>query len=79
MPNPRKSLGQHWLRSEVALQQIVDAAELKSGDRVLEIGPGTGILTRRLLPLADAVVAVELDRQLQEPLRRQFASAQNFV
>jgi 16S rRNA (adenine1518-N6/adenine1519-N6)-dimethyltransferase len=79
MPNPRKSLGQHWLRSEAALQQIVEAAELEPGDRVLEIGPGTGILTRRLLPLADSVVAVELDRQLQEPLRQQFASAQNFL
>lgn len=79
MSHPRKSLGQHWLRSEAVLQQIVDAAELKPGDRVLEIGPGTGLLTRRLVPLADQVIAVELDRQLQEPLRKQFDAAKNFV
>jgi 16S rRNA (adenine1518-N6/adenine1519-N6)-dimethyltransferase len=79
MPQPRKSLGQHWLRSETALQQIVAAADLQTGDRILEIGPGTGVLTRRLIPLADQVIAVELDSQLQEPLRRQFGGTSNFT
>jgi 16S rRNA (adenine1518-N6/adenine1519-N6)-dimethyltransferase len=40
----KKSLGQHWLEDEQALQQIVEAAELKSGDNVLEVGPGKGVL-----------------------------------
>ncbi|MEL6320767.1 MAG: rRNA adenine N-6-methyltransferase family protein, partial [Cyanobacteria bacterium J06626_14] len=43
---PRKRFGQHWLRSESVLQQIVDAADLQPGDRLLEIGPGKGVLTR---------------------------------
>ncbi|NJQ97545.1 MAG: 16S rRNA (adenine(1518)-N(6)/adenine(1519)-N(6))-dimethyltransferase, partial [Hydrococcus sp. CSU_1_8] len=45
---PRKRFAQHWLRSETALNNIIKAARLEKSDRVLEIGPGTGILTRRL-------------------------------
>ncbi|NEQ80289.1 MAG: 16S rRNA (adenine(1518)-N(6)/adenine(1519)-N(6))-dimethyltransferase, partial [Moorea sp. SIO2I5] len=40
----RKKFAQHWLRSEEALNQIVTAANLQKSDRILEIGPGTGIL-----------------------------------
>jgi hypothetical protein len=46
----RKQFAQHWLKSDKALNQIIRAAEVNKCDRVLEIGPGTGILTRRLLP-----------------------------
>jgi 16S rRNA (adenine1518-N6/adenine1519-N6)-dimethyltransferase len=79
MIQPRKRFGQHWLRSEKALAQIVQAATLTPTDRVLEIGPGTGVLTRKLLPLAQSVVAVELDRDLLQPLRKQFDRAENFL
>ena len=58
MIKTKKQFGQHWLRSEKALAKIVLAAELQAGDRVLEIGPGTGILTRPLLDGADSVVGV---------------------
>jgi 16S rRNA (adenine1518-N6/adenine1519-N6)-dimethyltransferase len=78
-PRTRKQFGQHWLRSDRALQQIVDAASLAEGDRVLEIGPGTGILTRRLLPLAAAVVAVEIDRDLCTLLAKQLGETPNFL
>jgi len=64
VPQARKQFGQHWLKSEKALSRIVAAANLKDSDRVLEIGPGTGILTRQLLTHAAAVVAVEIDRRL---------------
>ncbi len=74
MPQARKQFGQHWLRSEKALSKIVAAAELSQADRVLEIGPGTGILTRLLLANAAAVVAVELDRDLCELLTRKLGA-----
>ncbi|HEY9762830.1 MAG TPA: 16S rRNA (adenine(1518)-N(6)/adenine(1519)-N(6))-dimethyltransferase RsmA [Trichocoleus sp.] len=75
---PRKQFGQHWLRSEKVLQAIVNAAEVAQCDRILEIGPGTGILTRRLLPLAERVTAVEIDWDLCRKLGTQFAQANNF-
>lgn len=78
-PLPRKRFAQHWLQSEKALNQIIRAADITKGDRVLEIGPGTGILTRRLLPLAQSVVAVELDRDLCDRLTKQLRSADNFL
>ena len=40
---PRKQFGQHWLKDERILEQIIIAAELTKNDRILEIGPGTGI------------------------------------
>ncbi len=79
MPKARKQFGQHWLQSEEALSKIVAVAELKEGDRVLEIGPGTGILTRQLLPLAESVVAVEIDRDLCEILTRKLGKTENFL
>jgi 16S rRNA (adenine1518-N6/adenine1519-N6)-dimethyltransferase len=79
VPLPRKQFGQHWLRSDKALNQIVQAAELGKRDRVLEIGPGTGILTRQLLQLAEAVVAVEIDRDLCELLAKKLGKNENFL
>lgn len=73
---PRKQFGQHWLRSPEALQSIIQAAALEAGDRVLEIGPGEGVLTRELLkhsePTGAAVTAVEIDRDLCVGLRQSF-------
>jgi 16S rRNA (adenine1518-N6/adenine1519-N6)-dimethyltransferase len=79
MPRPRKRFGQHWLKSEAILQQIIDAAELKESDRVLEIGPGQGVLTRRLLPLVAALVSVEIDRDLCHKLAQQLGKIDNFL
>jgi len=75
---PRKRFAQHWLRSDRALDRIVAAADLSAGDRVLEIGPGQGALTRRLLPLV-SVVAVEIDRDLCQQLVRRFGASENFL
>lgn len=76
---PRKRFGQHWLRSEAILSKIVEAAELGAGDRVLEIGPGTGLLTRKLLAQAEQVVAVEIDYDLCHKLQQQFADTDNLL
>lgn len=71
----RKRFGQHWLKSERVLAKIVEAAELADRDRILEIGPGTGILTQHLLAQAAQVTAVEIDRDLFQRLQQQFAAA----
>ena len=75
----RKRFGQHWLRDEGVLQQILMAAELTGSDTVLEVGPGRGALTERLLASpAAAVRAVELDRDLVEGLRQRFGADPRF-
>jgi 16S rRNA (adenine1518-N6/adenine1519-N6)-dimethyltransferase len=74
----RKRFGQHWLKSESVLANIIAAAELQASDRVLEIGPGTGILTQRMLPQVAELLAIEIDRDLSRRLRPQFADAANF-
>lgn len=76
---PRKQFAQHWLLSEKALNQIVGAAEISASDRIVEIGPGTGILTKRLLPIAQSVVAVEIDRDLCQKLAKQLGKTENFL
>ncbi len=76
---PRKRFGQHWLKSEAVLDKIVTAADLTQQDHVLEIGPGTGLLTQRLLPLAHQVIAIEIDTDLCRKLTRQFSLAENFL
>jgi 16S rRNA (adenine1518-N6/adenine1519-N6)-dimethyltransferase len=70
----KKSLGQHFLKSESALAKITAAANLSSNDAVLEIGPGTGILTARLLAEAGKVLAIEKDRDLIQVLQEAFSS-----
>ena len=59
-----KSKGQHILKNPLVVQSIVDKAGLKPTDVVLEIGPGTGNLTMKLLEKAKKVVAIELDPRM---------------
>jgi 16S rRNA (adenine1518-N6/adenine1519-N6)-dimethyltransferase len=75
----RKRFGQHWLVDGQVLQSIVEAAALGPGDRVLEVGPGRGALTERLLatPLA-SLLSVELDRDLVAGLRQRFGADPRF-
>ena len=77
--SPRKRFGQHWLRDERVLDRILEASELGSDDRVLEVGPGRGALTERLLASsAVAVHAVELDRDLVSGLHDRFGGFPRF-
>ncbi len=69
----KKSLGQHFLNSEVVPQWMCTAARVTVGDIVLEIGPGTGALTRELLKLGATVVALEADTRAIEVLQNTFA------
>ncbi|HYL43560.1 MAG TPA: 16S rRNA (adenine(1518)-N(6)/adenine(1519)-N(6))-dimethyltransferase RsmA [Ktedonobacteraceae bacterium] len=61
---PNKSFGQNFLIDRSVLMQIVDAAEIDPADQILEVGAGTGVLTRELARRARRVVAVELERDM---------------
>jgi 16S rRNA (adenine1518-N6/adenine1519-N6)-dimethyltransferase len=75
---PRKSLSQNFLTDPEALDAIVAAAELAPGERVVEIGPGLGVLTRRLLSAGASVLAVEIDPRLADFLRRELGGVEGF-
>lgn len=74
---PRKNLGQNFLRDRSYLERILAAGEIGSGDTVLEIGAGTGVLTHALAAQARRVVAVELDDSLVTLLSAEFESVRN--
>jgi 16S rRNA (adenine1518-N6/adenine1519-N6)-dimethyltransferase len=69
-----RSLGQNFLHDQNQLRKIVEAAEIKTTDKILEIGPGLGPLTELLLENAGEVLAIEMDRRLVEVLRERFNS-----
>lgn len=79
---PKKSLGQHFLRSEKALMQIVDSIDSPPakglvsietrGGVVFEIGPGEGVLTEKLLEKGFTVCAIEIDKRSIEILKQKF-------
>jgi 16S rRNA (adenine1518-N6/adenine1519-N6)-dimethyltransferase len=69
-----KTLGQHWLFDEVTLSRIVELAELDASSTILEIGPGLGTLTKKLLATEANVVAVEFDERLIAELKRTYSS-----
>ncbi len=68
----KKSLGQNFLKSEKALKQIVEAGGISNGEWVLEIGPGLGVLTEKILEKGANLVSVEKDRNLIENLNKKF-------
>ena len=61
-----KGLGQNFLIDPAALETIVEAADIQPGERVLEVGPGLGVLTRALIQAGAEVVAIEQDRRFVE-------------
>lgn len=75
---PKKSLGQHWLHDDRALDDMVASAEVSAGDYVLEIGSGLGTLTQKLLDAGATVHAVEFDEELIPGLEAKFATKSQF-
>ncbi len=73
----KKSLGQNFLVNEGVLDRIVAAADISPSDIIVEVGPGTGALTKRLAATGATIVALEKDRRLIEPLEEHFAGASN--
>ena len=75
----RKKYGQNFLIDANILRGIVEAAEIKKDDLVLEIGPGLGALTEQLLMAADKVIAVEVDQMLIPILQENLKEYPNLV
>lgn len=71
----KKHLGQNFLINPVMTDKIASAGDLKPGEIVVEIGPGTGLLTEKLLATGAKVIAIEKDEELISGLEEKFASA----
>src|SRR5918911_2342279 len=76
---PKKSLGQNFLVDERVLERIIREVSPRDDETIVEIGPGRGALTSRLIERAGRVVAVELDRDLAGLLRERFRSQESFT
>ncbi len=76
---PKKSLGQNFLHDKNIARKIVDSFTPGKEDTILEIGPGTGILTNLLVASCDRVILVEKDSRAVELLREQYESDQRVV
>lgn len=79
MPRAKKQFGQNFLVDAGVVRKIVAAAGIVPGEAVLEIGPGTGLLTEALVAAGAKVTAVEADRDLIAPLRAKFGDAIELV
>jgi 16S rRNA (adenine1518-N6/adenine1519-N6)-dimethyltransferase len=75
----RKGLGQHFLVDGAYLKHIFQAAELSENDRVIEVGPGLGVLTRALAQRAGHVIAIEKDEHLSILLKDNFQTYRNIT
>lgn len=73
--SPGKSLGQNFLVDANIRDRILDASEVGPNDRVVEVGPGLGVMTEGLLSRAREVLAIEIDARLVEHLRAHFGDA----
>ncbi len=79
MLRPNKHKGQHWLISKKYLEKIIESAQIKKDETVLEIGPGTGNLTEELLKSGAQVIAVEKDHDLIKLLLAKTKSVHEFA
>ncbi len=75
----RKRFGQHFLHDPAAIDRIVAAVDPQPGQALVEIGPGRGAITDKLLGAAGALDAVEIDRDLAAQLRERYAGNPRFV
>lgn len=75
---PKKSLGQNFLKDENIAQKIIAALEINPEDSILEIGPGTGVLTKYLVQSKAEVIAIEIDKKLSQQLKENFLAYQKF-
>lgn len=76
---PKKKFGQNFLHDGNHMARIMEAARLSPGDLVLEVGPGTGALTERLIEAGANVVAVEIDRDMEPILRARLGDNDRFT
>lgn len=77
--NANKNLGQNFLIDEQVVENIIEAAKISKEDVVIEIGPGLGTLTNKLLEKAKKVIAIELDNKMINILKDRFLLYNNFI
>ena len=70
---PSRALGQNFLHDANLVRKILETAEVRPGDRILEIGPGLGALTERILPTAGRVTCIEKDPVMVDYLKSRFS------
>ncbi len=75
----KKKFGQNFLTSEEILEEIISKAKISKDDIILEIGPGIGTLTSKLLETGAEVISVEVDLELIKPLKERFFMYNNFT
>lgn len=73
----KKSLGQNFLNDDNIVDKIANAAKISKNDLVIEIGPGSGVLTKKLALLAGQVLAYEIDLRLKEDLNKNLSNVSN--
>ena len=78
-PFSKRRFGQNFLVDKNVVSRILDAVQPKSDETIIEIGPGRGALTERLLETGARVIAIEFDRDLILQLREQFTDSSNFT
>ncbi|MDT8446473.1 MAG: 16S rRNA (adenine(1518)-N(6)/adenine(1519)-N(6))-dimethyltransferase RsmA [bacterium] len=78
-PQTKKRFGQHFLADPSVLSRIITAAEVTPQDAVLEIGPGQGVLTEKLLGTKAQVTVIEIDWDLVAFLKQRFVAHDNFT
>ncbi|KKT17233.1 MAG: Ribosomal RNA small subunit methyltransferase A [Candidatus Giovannonibacteria bacterium GW2011_GWC2_44_8] len=74
---PEKYLGQHFILSKKALKKMIETAQIKTGDTIVEIGPGLGTLTEKLAETGANIVAIEKDSLMVEILKETVAGYKN--
>jgi len=72
LPRAKKTFGQNWLVDETVVRKMIEGAEIQVGEEVLEVGPGTGILTQALVDAGAKVTAIEADKTLIDGLQERF-------
>ena len=77
--SPRKRFGQHFLADRACIDAIVQAIAPRSGDNLVEIGPGTGVLTAPLVAQTGHLTVIEIDRDLGPRLAAQYGDALTLV
>lgn len=75
---PKKRLGQNFLTEVTVINKLVAAAAIEPGQTILEIGPGTGNLTEKLIETGNKVLAIEKDQEMIATLQTRFAGKTNF-
>lgn len=73
------NFSQNFIKSPQLVSQLLNSSDLKSGETVIEIGPGRGIITQKLLDRGLEVIAIEKDRNLIPELKQRFFSYSNFT